>query len=42
MNWFRVQRKLGNNQENFMRYALTTNDVFVSEKNIKPYLLHYS
>lgn len=38
MNWFRVQRKLGNDQENFMRYALTANDVFVSEKNIKPHL----
>lgn len=37
MNWFRVHRKLGNNQEKFMRYALTANDVFVSEKNIKPH-----
>jgi IS1 family transposase len=39
MNWFRVQRKLDNNQENFIRYALTANDVFISEKNIKP---HYT
>lgn len=32
MKWARVQRELDNNQENLMRYSLTANEAFSSEK----------
>jgi hypothetical protein len=38
MNWFRLQRKLGDSTSNFLDYALTSTNAFVSVKNIKPHL----
>jgi len=38
MNWFRLQRKLGDSISNFLDYALTSTNAFVSVKNIKPQL----
>lgn len=38
MNWFRVQRKIGESQSAFLDYALTSTDAFVPVKNIKPQL----
>ncbi len=39
MNWYRVQRKIGVNQEEFIRYALTSNNAFIAGKNIKTHYI---
>jgi transposase-like protein len=38
MNWFRIQRKLGESLNGFLEYALSSTKAFVAAKDIKPHL----
>ena len=39
MNWFRIQRMVGNDIVKYLEYAITSNKAYVQVKNIKPQLI---